>query len=212
MATRRDIGGRVSRGYKLAYRLGITPWESSGPTSGYATQVGALLDRERALGAHRSPALDMGCGTGDHSIEMVKRGWQVTGVDAVTAAINKARAKARAAGVDATFVVGDVARLPDSVGTGYQMVLDVGCFHGLSSHARIAYANQVTAITVPGACLLMFAFSPSIRGPLPRGASADSLERTFTQWHLTSHEAADTDGLAAPIKTANPRWFRLARV
>ncbi len=132
-------------------------------------------------------------------------------MDAVTAAINKARAKARAAGVEATFIVGDVTRLPDSVGTGYQMVLDVGCFHGLTSQARIAYAHQVTAITDPGACLLMFAFSPGIRGPLPRGASADDIERTFTQWHLTSHEAADTDGLAAPIKTANPRWFRLAR-
>jgi len=42
------------------------------------------------------------------SLELAKRGWQVTGVDVVPKAILIARDRARASGVEAQFVHGDI--------------------------------------------------------------------------------------------------------
>ncbi|AYM43542.1 SAM-dependent methyltransferase [Mycobacteroides chelonae] len=200
----------MSRMYQLAYRFGVTPWESPGVQSGFRVHLAEILARSSVPGAG-GRLLDIGCGTGDHSIEMATRGWQVTGVDAVEKAIERARVKAQTAGVSARFVSGDVTELPASIGCGYGLVLDVGCFHGLDETARVAYAREVSAVTVTGASLLMFAFSPGRRGPLPRGASAVELEQVFTGWELSTQEIANTEGLPTPIRKMKPYWFHLTR-
>lgn len=199
----------MSRMYSVAYRFGMTPWEDAGSGSGFRKHLAEILDRVSVPQNGVQRALDMGCGTGDHSIELAARGWQVTGVDAVEKAIEQARLKAQSAQVNTWFVSGDVTNLPESIGRDYGLVLDVGCFHGLSGTARIAYAREVTAVAVRGASLLMFAFSPGRRGPLPRGVGPREIEQTFTGWRTTAHEIANTEGLAAPIRRMSPWWFQL---
>ncbi|OHT82771.1 class I SAM-dependent methyltransferase [Mycobacteroides saopaulense] len=201
----------MGRVYEMAYRLGVTPWERASLGSGYATQLSTLLERESVGLEAPSKALDMGCGTGDHSIELARRGWQVVGLDSVARAVEKASAKASAAKVDAKFLQADVTNLPAAVGTGYRLIIDVGCYHGLAVQERIAYAQQVTAVTDLGATLLMFAFGPGRRGPLPSGADRTEVEKTFNGWRLIGDELADTRGLAAPIRRTAARWFRLIR-
>ncbi|MFC4605039.1 class I SAM-dependent methyltransferase [Rhodococcus kronopolitis] len=202
--------GVTNLGYTLAYRLRLTPWERSSP--GLRAQLATYLDRYESTGGPLGKALDAGCGTGDHSIEMAGRGWHVTGVDAVPLAIERARRKAAAEGVTVTFVLGDVTALGDSVGTGYRFVLDLGCFHGLTPAQRRGYARELSAVTEPGASLLMFAFGPGRRGPLPRGTSRAEVERTLSQWRLSADDAADTSGLPPMLRRSNPRWFRLIRI
>ncbi len=70
-------------------------------------QVVELLDL-------RAPAriLDVPCGYGRHSIELARRGHQVTGIDISGVQIARARQKAAVAGVRAQFVVGDARALP----------------------------------------------------------------------------------------------------
>lgn len=196
----------MSLGYQLAYRFGVTPWEEAGRIFG--GQIDTLLD---SVVSRPGRALDVGCGTGDHSIELAKRGWRVTGVDTVQLALNKADAKARDCNVDVSFVHGDATELGESVGGNYDLVLDVGCFHGLTDAQRVAYASQITAIAAPGATLLMFAFGRGHRGPLPRGVSRCEAERTFTGWNLNLDVDADTTGMPGPLKKADPRWFRFVR-
>ena len=195
--------------YRLAYRFGLTPWENAG-RSVFGPQLTALLDAVPVPG-RGARALDLGCGTGDHSIELARRGWSVTAVDAVPRAVERARAKLPAPGADVSFVVGDVTVLPAYVGTGYVFALDVGCFHGLSDDHRAAYGRGLTEVTEPGAQLLMFAFSPGRRGPLPRGASRSDVERALAGWTVVADEPMDTTGAPGILAHARPRFFRLVR-
>jgi SAM-dependent methyltransferase len=55
--------------------------------------------------------LDLGCGTGRHSLALARRGYQVVGVDRSEAMLACARAKAQPETAGASFVGGDVRRL-----------------------------------------------------------------------------------------------------
>lgn len=55
--------------------------------------------------------LDVGCGTGRHSIELTKRGYTVTGVDLSGNQIKRAREKAQEAGVTIDFQIQDARNL-----------------------------------------------------------------------------------------------------
>jgi SAM-dependent methyltransferase len=98
--------------YARMYRFGITPWERYATAA--AASITALLDREetersRPLGR----ALDLGCGRGQYTPELARRGWEAVGIDYVPAAIDAAAAKSRGtAGL--SYVVGDVTQLPSA--------------------------------------------------------------------------------------------------
>lgn len=56
--------------------------------------------------------LDMGCGTGRHAIELTKRGYQVTGIDLSESQLERAREKAKEAGLEIDFRQADARNLP----------------------------------------------------------------------------------------------------
>lgn len=62
------------------------------------------------LPTRASDVLDLGCGTGSLSLLAAEQGHRVTGVDASPAMVDRARAKL--AGRDAVFLVGDAAAPP----------------------------------------------------------------------------------------------------
>ena len=72
--------------YALAYRFGIAPWERYGRVA--AASIGALLDREESeRPSHLGRAIDLGCGRGQITRELAKRGWEAVGVDNAPRAI-----------------------------------------------------------------------------------------------------------------------------
>ncbi|HEY9302695.1 MAG TPA: class I SAM-dependent methyltransferase, partial [Mycobacterium sp.] len=91
--------------FRVFYGLGFTPWDGH-PLS---TKLQELVEGSSALPP--GAALDVGCGTGDASIYLAQHGWQVTGVDFTPKALDKARAKARAADAAVNFVHADVTHL-----------------------------------------------------------------------------------------------------
>lgn len=68
---------------------------------------------EQEVGRDKSiKIIDIGCGTGRHSIELSKRGYNVTGVDLSESQINRARKKAKEAKVAIDFQTQDARNLP----------------------------------------------------------------------------------------------------
>lgn len=56
--------------------------------------------------------LDVGCGTGRHSIELAKRGYTITGIDLSESMVNKAKKKAKELNLNIAFQVEDARNLP----------------------------------------------------------------------------------------------------
>ncbi|KAA8969990.1 class I SAM-dependent methyltransferase [Mycobacterium sp.] len=173
--------------FRVFYRLGFTPWDGH-PQSATLRDLVEGTDGTPALPP--ASALDVGCGTGDASIYLAQHGWRVTGVDFVGKALDRARAKARAAGVSVDFVCGDVTHLSRAgIGSGFHLVVDNGCFHGMSERDRDRYVREITAACATGARLFMVAFKPSGRFG-PAGVDQSEIERRFTPaWTILS--AAD---------------------
>ena len=192
--------------FTLIYRFGRPRWD----TGITPPEVVELIEGDGPLPPGR--ALDLGCGTGTNVIYLARHGWDATGVDYVGRAVAAARQKARAAGVTARFVRGDVTRL-DQIGVAgpFEFVLDIGCFHGIPAERRQAYAQGVAAVTKPDATLLMFAFgSPRARGPLRFGGASEDV--------VSSAFGADFDVVGVvhgverrPEQPMSPTWYRLRR-
>ncbi len=201
----------MSLAYRILYAVGLTPWEQMGK-SPVADQVAALFAREEE---GREPpygqVLDVGCGSGIWAVTLAERGWQVTGVDFVPKALRMARERAQDAGVEVQLVKGDVTRLGETgVGSGYPLLLDFGLFHDeLSDEQRHAMGREVTAVAARGATLLMTAFAPGRRGPMPRGASRGDIEAAYPEWRVIDEEPMDVTGAPGWVRRANPRFYRL---
>jgi SAM-dependent methyltransferase len=197
--------------------VGYTPWEQPAALRVVNDRVSALFAREEdGRQPPFGPALDLGCGSGIWSVELAKRGWQVTGVDFVPKALRRARERARQAGAELRLVEGDVTKLAAAgVGSGFDLLLDFFLFHDeLTDEQRKEMGREVTAIAAPGATLLTTAWAPGRRGPLPRGASRADIEAAYPEWRVIDDEPFDVvTGVRfyKHIRKANPRVYRLRR-
>jgi SAM-dependent methyltransferase len=195
--------------YARMYRFGITPWERYGAAA--SASITALLDREEAERSRPlGRALDLGCGRGQYTPELARRGWQAVGIDYVPAAIQAAAAKSRGvAGL--SYVVGDVTRLSSAQLGTFGFFLDIGCFQGLDAGQRLAQGEGVSALASPGATLLMLSLGPGRWRWLVDGVSQEEVETAFAGWQMLTAEPADTAGLGWPMNKTAPQWYRLRR-
>ena len=200
----------MSRWYRFMYRVGFRPWEQD------AAQVGSELEELLSLEEQgREPpfgrALELGCGSGPWSLELARRGWDVVGIDVVPKAIELARDRARTAGLDVSFVQGDVTALGQAgVGADFAFFLDVECFNHLNDAQRLAVGQEVNAVAAADATMLLLVWSRRRRGPLPPGAAEEDLRRAFQGWRIVE-ERAYQGKLPAPLRGTAPRWYRMAR-
>ncbi len=143
----------------LLWYLGRPPWDS-----------GIVPPEvEKYISSHPpGRALDLGCGTGTSSLALARAGWSVTGVDFVERAIKKAEQKARSENLSVDFHQADVTHLPASIFMDpYDLVLDIGCFHGLSPSGRKAYLDQLDRLLAPGGNWVMYGFFKPGEAPGP---------------------------------------------
>lgn len=193
----------MSFAYELMYRVGFTPWERAGELG--SEQLWRLLGQESRSGR----ALDVGCGTGRHTLELAERGWEAVGIDNVRRAVETARRRPGAEKV--TFTVGDVTRLADDVQGPFSFFLDIGCFHGLTADQRTALGSGVTKVAAHDATLVMMAFGRNKVPVMPAGVTRTEIEEAFPDWRIDQVEPASTDRMPKPIRATKPTFYRLVR-
>jgi len=155
--------------YELSYRFTRPGWDQD-------TVPPEVVTLSEKGGSH-GRALDLGCGTGTYSIHLAQQGYAVVGVDFSSKAIALASEKARQAGVNVDFRLGDVTRL-DFLRDPFDIILDVGCFHGLSKVERARYAENLARLTHPGSLFLLWAVKD--QSSLGIGISPEETGRSFS--------------------------------
>ncbi len=157
------------------------PWDIGRPQPVFAE----LAKKGLLTGA----VLDAGCGTGEHALLAAANGASVLGVDASETAIGRAKAKAAARSLDASFELGDILTMSFPAG-GFDTVIDVGLFHVFDDIDRRRYVDVIGRGLRRGGCCYLMCFSdlqPEDWGP--RRLSAHELKDSFaTGWTFTSIE------------------------
>ncbi|QRP51081.1 methyltransferase domain-containing protein [Amycolatopsis sp. FDAARGOS 1241] len=165
--------------YRGAAPLGPRiPWDVGSPQPA----VVALAD----AGEFTGEVLDIGCGLGDNAAFLASRGLSVTGLDRAPSALEQARARAAAKGVDVTFAVADATKLEGWEGR-FDTVLDSALYHCLREPQRHEYLAALTRATRPGARLHLFCFSEEVPESFPgpfRISEANLRETVAKDWTI----------------------------
>ncbi len=166
--------------------VGTPPWDIGRPQPAFL----ALAD----AGALQGKVLDVGCGTGEHTLMAVERGLEATGVDLAEAAIAAAGEKASKRGLNARFMVWDALDL-GGLGEQFDTVLDCGLFHVLDDTDRSAFLAGLRAAVVPGGRYLMLCFSDRQPGDWgPRRITEAELRAGFAEgWRIDRLEPSTID-------------------
>ncbi len=173
-------------GFTEMYRS-VAPWDVDHPQREFVQRLGQIT----------GDVLDAGCGTGEHSLWLARAGRRVLGIDFTEVAIERARQKQAARGLDATFQVHDVTRLDQltfaTTDDGQvDCVIDSGLFHCLDDPGRAAYVSGLAQVVRPGGHVFLMCFSelePGSDGP--RRVSQPELEQAFADgWKFDSIDPA----------------------
>lgn len=195
-----------------AYISRTAPWVIGEPQP-------AVIELERA-GGFRGRVLDVGCGAGEHTILLTRRGYDVLGIDFSPHAIDMARQNAERRGVDARFEVGDAMAL--GTGGGYDTILDSALFHIFDDADRQTYVASLHAGCRPGGTVHVLALSDAGRGFGPQ-VSEDQIRGAFGGgWELEALETtiyrgvvgpahAEAIGLSVGTQVDEPAWLARAR-
>jgi SAM-dependent methyltransferase len=191
------------------YLRGDVPWDSGI----VPPEIRAWVEAMESDLIPPTRALDLGCGTGTTSIYLAAHGWSVVGVDfapnAIWQAQRKARREARRGTLmgSAIFHGADVSRLDFLPGDPpFDLLVDVGCLHGLDSEQRTRYAAHLTRLSRPGTEYLLYAFYPRRRGSGMVGIDPDGVRVLFPAFELIDHVVGEE--VTKPVASA---WSTLRR-
>jgi cyclopropane fatty-acyl-phospholipid synthase-like methyltransferase len=186
---------------------GPAPWDIGKPQPPFM----AIADRVK------SPVLDAGCGTGEHSLFFAARGHRVMGIDFVEEAIRRARAKAAERRLAVDFLVEDATTLGDW-DRRFASVIDSGLFHVFSDEDRRRYVEGLTQVVAPGGRVFLMCFSdqePGTEGP--RRVARQELYDAFADgWEVESVQAVQCeirpDFTEVKFSEGGPKmWFAVVR-
>ena len=133
------------------YPLEALPWELGRPRKVLVELV------EKGL-IKRGKALDICCGAGTNALYLTKKGFQVTGIDISSKAIEYAKEKAREANARTRFQVQNFLNLPFE-DEEFDFVFDMGCFHHVKVKDRSTFIRGIHRVLKKGGSYLMVCFS-----------------------------------------------------
>jgi ubiquinone/menaquinone biosynthesis C-methylase UbiE len=190
-----------------SFYAGKAPWDIGKPQAPFV----AVADQVS------SPILDAGCGTGDIARFLAARGHQVTGIDFVEEAIQRARRKAAERGLSGEFLVKDATKLGDW-DERFASVIDCGLFHVFSDEDRRRYVQGLARVIEPGGRLFLMCFSDEEPGSDgPRRIAKQELYDAFADgWQVESIQPArfevNPEFTGFTFSEGGPKaWFAVVR-
>ncbi|MDK2821382.1 MAG: hypothetical protein PWP31_1347 [Clostridia bacterium] len=125
----------------------------------YKRPLGALVDQieKKPIYDYLKPQpnehiLDVGCGTGNFSLELARSGVKVTGIDISEPMLEKARTKASNEGLDINFKIADAMNLPFSDNT-FDKIVSVTALEFVSDLK--AALDESYRVLKPGGCMVI---------------------------------------------------------
>ena len=194
----------AQRDWNDHYAQGFMPWDSDDPDAN-------LVEFVRSHRLAPCPVLDIGCGTGTHSLWLAEQGFDVLGVDLSELAVQRAQEKAAGQSGRCRFEVLDIlAHAPPS--SPFELVFDRGCFHVFDEHdERARFAARVAeALTAQGQWLSLIG---STEGPVrdhgpPRRSVRDVANAIEPILEIVLLKTIEFD---AELPTRAAAWLCLAR-
>jgi SAM-dependent methyltransferase len=156
-------------------------WEIGRPQPAFVRLAGQGLLAGRVL--------DVGCGTGEHTLLAAASGADALGVDISPRAIEQAQAKSAARRIPARFTLGDVLDL-GWLSQTFTAIIDSGLFHNLDNEQRGRYVRGLASVLDPGGlCYLLCIRDGNPGDPPPYLITQDELRDSFREgWTFTGIE------------------------
>lgn len=142
------------------YQSGNPPWETGHPS----TELGRVIAEEKIQPCR---VIELGCGSGINAVWLAQQGFEVTGVDFNTLAIEMARQRGEAAGVAVRWVLADVTNVAEPLAP-FPFFFDRGCYHAVRRENVQGYLRTIQRLTAPGSLGLVLtgnAREPVVPGP-----------------------------------------------
>lgn len=128
------------------------PWNIENPPK-------ALVEVVESGKLKPSKTIDLGCGAGNYAIYLASKGFDVTGVDISSKAIEIAKENARKKGLKCSFVVADVLGDLDEIEETFDFAYDWELLHHIFPKKRGKYVKNVYGLLNPMGKYLCVCFS-----------------------------------------------------
>ncbi|GGW88593.1 class I SAM-dependent methyltransferase [Streptomyces lomondensis] len=183
----------VYQGRESAQNVPWVPWNIGEPQP--------KLAELEPQGVFRSDVLDAGCGIGDTSLFLARRGYTVVGLDSAPSAIATAKQAAADHDLPVTFDVADLTTL-QGYERRFRAVVDSGTIPAISDDKRADYLACLARSTTDDATLSILTFSRDARSVMPKGPTLFSADELGTlvekDWAIDRLEASTISARLAP--------------
>lgn len=194
--------------YWVTHRLEDMPWFIGRPDHNLVTWI-------IANGRADMHVLDLGCGNGDNAVWLAQQGINVTACDISPTAVNCARQRAAAAGVQIQFHVIDV--LTDALpGQDFDVVFDRGLLHQFNyaeDRAKVPLAVS-DALNVNGAWLSVIGSTEMCQHRAltpPRRSALDVVQAVEPHLRIEKLQASTEEMVTEQGLEYCSAWFMIAR-
>ena len=186
--------------FNRRYAAGDMPWDS-GITPPEIVEILSELPAGQAL--------DLGCGTGTVLRDLLRAGWRADGIDFVARALDIAASKLRSFPASSYQLfchdVTQLEALPD-LRAPYDLIIDIGCGHGIDKHRAGDYACSIAGMLRPGGTFMLYASHPRPESTV--GWTPEQVRAWFTPaLELTWHQ----QGTDSAIGVASS-WYRMRKL